>query len=85
MGLQNTLTALQQRVKTLPLTSVPGYDIKQSDGEAEALEIWGMQSTLLLPLLPGPIWPRGVAFDRVLSMDQIEQTVYKQMTDVGVI
>ena len=30
----------------------PGYDIKQSDGEAPALEIWGMWSILLLLLLP---------------------------------
>ena len=26
-----------------------------------------------LPLLPGPLWPRVVAPDRVLSMSQIEQ------------
>ena len=30
----------------------PGYDIKQSDGEVPAmLELWGMWSTPLLPLL----------------------------------
>ena len=32
----------------------------------------GMQSTSLLPLLPGPLWPRVVAPDWVLSMGQIE-------------
>ena len=58
----------------------PRYDIKAS--EASTLEIWGMQSTPSLPLRPGPLWPGVVAPDRVLSMGQIEQTVYKQMTDV---
>ena len=41
-----------------------------------------MSSTLLLPLLQGPLSPGVVAPDRVLSMGQIEQTVCKQMTDV---
>ena len=36
------------------------------------LELWGMQSTLLFPLLPGPLCPREVASDRVLSRGQIE-------------
>ena len=36
------------------------------------LELWGMQSTLSLPSLPGPLWPGVVAPDRVLSMGQIE-------------
>ena len=50
-----------------------GYDIKQSDGETPVmLELWGMQSTSLLPLLRGPLWPRVGALDRVLSMSQIE-------------
>ena len=39
----------------------PGYDIKPSDGEASALEIWGMWITTSLSLLPGPLWPRAVA------------------------
>ena len=35
----------------------PGYDTKQSDGKAPVmLELWGMQSTPSLPLLPGPLW-----------------------------
>ena len=47
----------------------PRYDIKQSDGEVPVmLEFWGMWSTPLLPLLPGPLWPGVVAPDRVLSM-----------------
>ena len=36
------------------------------------LEVWGMQNTLLLLLLPGPLWPGVVVPDRVLSMGQIE-------------
>ena len=43
--------------------------LKQSDGEVPVmLEIWGMCSTLLLLLLPGPLWTGVVAPDRVLSM-----------------
>ena len=37
-----------------------------------ALEIGGMQSTPLLPLLQGSLWPGVVAPDRVLSMSQIK-------------
>ena len=47
----------------------PGYDLKQSDGEVPVmLELWGMQSTPSLPLLPGPLWLGMVAPDRALSM-----------------
>ena len=47
----------------------PVYDTKQSDGEVPAvLELWGMQSTPSLPLLPGPLWPGVVAPDRALSI-----------------
>ena len=47
----------------------PRYDTKQSDGEVLVmLELWGMWSTLLLLLLPGPLWPGVVAPDRALSM-----------------
>ena len=43
----------------------PGYDTKQSDGEVPVMqELWGMQSTLSLPSLPGPLWPRVVAPDK---------------------
>ena len=47
-------------------------DMKQSDGEASVLELWGMWSSPSLPLLPGPLWPRVVVPVRVLSMVQIE-------------
>ena len=36
------------------------------------LELWGTQSTPILPQLPGPLWPGVVVPDRVLSMGQIE-------------
>ena len=43
----------------------PEYDTKESDGEVPAmLELWGIWSTLLLPSLPGPLWPRVVAPDK---------------------
>ena len=34
-----------------------GYDSELSDGEAPVLELRGMQSTLSLLLLLGPLWP----------------------------
>ena len=47
----------------------PGDDTKQSDGEVPVmLELWGMQSTPSLPLLPGLLWPGMIAPDRVLFM-----------------
>ena len=56
-----------------PTNQCHGYDTKQSDGGVPVmLELWGMQSIRSLPLLPGPLWPRIVVPDRVLSMDQIE-------------
>ena len=51
----------------------PGYNTKPSDGDSPVmLEIQGIQSTLLMPLLSGSLWPGVVAPDRVLSMGQIE-------------
>ena len=56
-----------------PPDNSPRYDTKQSDGEASVmLGFWGMQSIPSLPSLPGPLWPRVVAPDRVLPMGQIE-------------
>ena len=40
------------------------------------LELWGIQSTLLWPSLPGPLWPGVVAPDSVLSLGQIELLDY---------
>ena len=53
--------------------SVLIYVIKQSDGEVPViLELWGMQSTSSLALLPGTLCSEVIAPDRVLSMGQIE-------------
>ena len=47
----------------------PEYDTKQSDGEVPVMvELWGIQTTPSLPLLPGQLWPGMVAPDRALSM-----------------
>ena len=52
-----------------PPMECPGYDTKQSDGEAKVmLEFWGIWSTPPFPSLRGPLWPRVAAPDRVLSM-----------------
>ena len=59
LGLQNTPTASLQRGKPLP-NECPGYDTKQSDGEASVIpELWGMQSTPLLPSISGSILARS--------------------------
>ena len=51
-----------------------GYDIKQSDGEFPVMQkLWGMHNSPTLPSLPGPLWPRVVAPDSVLSMGQREK------------
>ena len=48
-----------------PTNERPGYGTKQSDDEVPVmLERWGMQSTPLLPLLPGPIWSGVVEPDK---------------------
>ena len=49
-----------------------GYDITPFDGEAQAVELWGIWSTSSFPLLPDPLWLGVVASDRVLSIGQIE-------------
>ena len=66
LELYNTPTASLQRGKTPPpLNKCPGYDTKQSEGEATVmLELWGKWSTPLLPTLQGPLWPRVVAPDK---------------------
>ena len=57
------------------------YDTEESDGEASVmLELWGMRRVPSLPSLPGPLWPRVVAPDRVLCMGQIEPFDIKQCT-----
>ena len=52
------------------LNRCPGYDTKQSGGEAPVmLVIWRTPS---LPSLSGPFWLGVVVRDRVLSMDHLE-------------
>ena len=47
-----------------PTNEFPAYDTKQSDGKVPLiLELWGIQSTPSLPLLPGPLRPGVVAPD----------------------
>ena len=61
LGLQNT-----------SLNECPGYDTKQSDGQAPVmLELMGMWSAPSLPSLPGQFRPGVVAPDRVLSIGRI--------------
>ena len=56
-----------------PPNESTGYDIKQSDGEASVmLDFGAMWNIPPLPLLPGPLWPRVIAPDRVLSVGQIQ-------------
>ena len=51
----------------------PAFDTKQFDDEVSVmLELCGMRSTPPLPSIPGPLWPRVVAPDRPLSMEQTE-------------
>ena len=69
-GAVECTTTSQQRGKT---SHQPGYDIKQSNGEALVmLELWGMQSTPSLPSLPCPLLLGVVEPDRVLSMSQTD-------------
>ena len=57
----------------------PGYDTKQSDGEAPAMELWGMRCTSLLTSLAGPFWAGVVTPDRVLSMGQREPSGHPRL------
>ena len=55
LGLQNTPTASRLRSK-IPLNECPGYDIKQSDGEAPVmLALWGIWSTTSVASLQGSL------------------------------
>ena len=61
-------TAPLQRGKTPTPNDCPGYDTKQFDGEVPVMqELWGMQTTPSLPLLPCQLWPGEVAPDKALA------------------
>ena len=50
-----------------------GYDTIQSDDEVPViLELWKIWSASSLPSLPGSLWPRVLASDRLLYMGQRE-------------
>ena len=51
LGSLNMLIAHLQRGNSLLK-----YDSKLCNGDALVLELWEMQSTLPLPLIPGPLW-----------------------------
>ena len=54
-------------------TCVLKYDTKQFDSSVRVMkELWGMQSSPSLPLLPGPLSHEVVAPDRAKFMGQIE-------------
>ena len=74
LGLQNASTAFLQRSKTLYPNECPGYETKQSDGEAPVTqELWWLWSTSSLPSHPAPLlWLGVVVLDRVLSMTQMK-------------
>ena len=51
----------------------PRYDCKQCDGEVPVkMELWETRSISSMPSIPGPLWSRVVAPDRVICMGQIE-------------
>ena len=55
------------------LNDCPGYDTKQSNGEAPViLQLQRMQRTPFLTLLPGLIWPGVAAPDWIISMGRIK-------------
>ena len=56
-----------------PPYKFPGYETKQSDGEAPLMvELWGLRSNPSVQSLPSPLWPGVVASDRVRSIGQVE-------------
>ena len=51
---QNTPTASLQKGNILS-NECPGYDTRQSDGEAPALKIWGIRSISFIAIAPRSI------------------------------
>ena len=56
--------------KTPPTDECPGYNTRQSDGEAPVQDLWEMWSTSSLSLLPGPLWPGMVVPIRISFLGQ---------------
>ena len=89
LGLENTSTAFRWTSKTPLHTSVLDMTLNYLWWRESFLELWRLESTASLPLLPGPLWVGVVEPVRVPSTDQIEicnhwthLTVCKQITDV---
>ena len=57
-------------ISVRPPPNCPGNDTKQWQWVMQ--ELWGMRSILLLPSIPGPLWPGVAVTNSVLSMGQIE-------------
>ncbi len=56
LEMKNTPKDSLQRGKIPHYNGFPGYDTKQSDGDAPVmLELWRIRSTSSLPSLPGPL------------------------------
>ena len=76
-GLKNKPTASLQTGKTRTANECPDIALNNLIGEVPViLELWRMRSTPKLPSLQRSRWPRVVAPDRVLPIDQIEQFDY---------
>ena len=67
-----------------PSNECPRHDSKQSDVEPPATEVWGMESTLSLPSLPGFLWFEVIAPDSPICGWNITVWLikHKQMTDI---
>ena len=70
-----------KRYQSVNIENLKQYSLKISWEKHEHLyrssnwfrvRVLGMQSTPLLPSLSGLLWPRGEAFDKVLSIREIE-------------
>ena len=71
LKLKNTTTAFPQKDKTPPSQRVSCLWQWIIWWWGSVLNFWGMWSTPLLPLLPGPLWIGVVAPGRTLFMDQM--------------
>ena len=68
-----------QRDKTLPTSFLDMTQNNRIHVVQVMLELCEMRSIPLLPSLPGPLWPRMLAPDRILHLDQIELYTYVKM------
>ena len=65
---KNSISNTAQSAGAVEYTDCPGYATKQFDDEVPVMmELWEMQNTPSLLLLPGPLWLGLVALDRALN------------------